>query len=53
MPPDFSVDEIRPEEILGIEVYLGAATIPAEFSSVQHDAPCGIIMIWTKSGSRP
>jgi hypothetical protein len=46
----FSVDDIRPQEILGIEAYLGAATIPTEFSSVQHDAPCGIIMIWAKTG---
>ncbi len=51
MPLDFSVDDIRPEDIEGIELYLGAATIPAEFSSVQHDAPCGIIMIWTKKGA--
>ena len=50
MPIDFSVDDIRPEDIEGIELYLGAATIPAEFSSVQHDAPCGIVMIWTKRG---
>jgi len=50
MPIDFSVDDIRPEDIEGIELYLGAATIPAEFSSVQHDAPCGVIMIWTKKG---
>lgn len=50
MPPDFSVDDIRPQEIMGIELYLGAATIPAEFSSVQQDAPCGVIMIWLKKG---
>lgn len=50
MMQDFSVDDVRPMEVAGIEVYLGAATIPTEFSNVQRDAPCGIIMIWTKKG---
>ena len=50
MPADFSVNDVRPEEVMGIEVYLGPATIPVEFSSVQQDAPCGIVMVWTKSG---
>jgi hypothetical protein len=48
MQPDFSVDDVRPGDVFGIEAYLGAATIPAEFSSVQNDAPCGIVMIWMK-----
>jgi hypothetical protein len=50
MMPGFSIDDVRPEEVAGIEVYLGAATLPTEFSSVQHDAPCGMIMIWIKTG---
>ena len=53
MPPDFSVDDVRPEEVMGIEIYLGAATIPVEFSNVQQDAPCGIVMVWTKMVSMP
>ena len=40
-----------PGDVRGIELYLGAATLPVEFSSVQPDAPCGIVMIWTKSGA--
>lgn len=51
MPADFSVDDIRPIDVKGVEVYLGPSTMPAEFSSVQHDAPCGLVMIWTKMGS--
>lgn len=51
MPPDYSVDNVRPADVRGIELYLGAATLPVEFSSVQPDAPCGIVMIWTKSGA--
>jgi hypothetical protein len=51
MPPDFSMDDLRPSDIVAIEAYLGAATMPIEFSSVQRDAPCGIVMFWIKNGS--
>jgi hypothetical protein len=49
MDPSFSVDEVPVSSIRGIEAYLGAATIPIEFSTVQPDAPCGIVMIWTRT----
>jgi hypothetical protein len=49
MDPSFSVDEIPVSSIRGIEAYVGAATIPIEFSTVQPDAPCGIVMIWTRN----
>jgi hypothetical protein len=49
MDPSFSVDEIPVSSIRGIEAYVGAATIPIEFSSVQADAPCGVVMIWTRN----
>ena len=49
MDPSFSVDEIPVNSIRGIEAYIGAATIPIEFSSVQPDAPCGVVMVWTRS----
>jgi hypothetical protein len=51
MPTDFTVDDLRPGDIAAIEAYIGAATIPIEFSSVQHDAPCGILMLWTRTGA--
>jgi hypothetical protein len=44
----FAVNSIAPEEIHGIEVYPGPATIPAEFASMRRDAHCGLIMIWTR-----
>jgi Carboxypeptidase regulatory-like domain/TonB-dependent Receptor Plug Domain len=44
----FAVNTIAPEEIHGIEVYPGPATIPAEFASMKRDANCGLIMIWTR-----
>lgn len=49
----FSVNELQPEEIEGIETYMGVATIPIEFSTVQRNGICGLIMIWTRVGSAP
>lgn len=39
-------DYVLPVEIAGLEVYTGAASLPAEFSG--HDARCGAVVIWTK-----
>ncbi|WP_423924508.1 carboxypeptidase regulatory-like domain-containing protein [Candidatus Palauibacter sp.] len=39
-------DLVLPTEIAGIEVYTGAAALPAEFGG--HDARCGAVVIWTK-----
>jgi len=52
MDAAFSVDEIPVNSIHGIEAYIGSATIPIEFSTSQSDAPCGIVMIWTRSQAR-
>jgi hypothetical protein len=48
----FSVNDVNPEEIEGIEAYMGVATIPIEFSTVQRNGICGLIMIWTRVGPR-
>jgi len=37
---------VQPREIAGIEVYLGASSIPVQFNA--GDAGCGAIVIWTK-----
>jgi hypothetical protein len=50
MDDSFSLNDVRPSDIAAIEMYVGAATIPTEFSSVQRGAPCGIVMIWTRKG---
>ncbi|MDE2945179.1 MAG: carboxypeptidase regulatory-like domain-containing protein [Gemmatimonadota bacterium] len=39
-------DLVLPTEIAGIEVYTGAASLPAEFGG--PDSRCGAVMIWTK-----
>jgi hypothetical protein len=48
MDASFSVNEVAPSAIRGIEVYVGVANIPVEFSSVRDSAPCGLVMIWTR-----
>jgi hypothetical protein len=50
MPEGFSVNEIRPGAILGIEIYVGIGNVPVEFSSVGGDVSCGLVMVWTKAG---
>jgi hypothetical protein len=39
---------VAPIEIMGIEVYAGAAQVPAEFQRLANS--CGAIVIWTKRG---
>jgi hypothetical protein len=43
-----SLDVIDPTELIGIEVYLGAANLPAEFALGRRDQFCGLIVIWTR-----
>lgn len=37
---------VKPVEIVGVEVYRGAASLPGEFSG--SDSRCGVVAIWTK-----
>jgi len=38
----------KPEEIHGIEVFAGAASIPAQYGGVGDGKWCGMIAIWTR-----
>lgn len=42
----YNIDEIRPEDVEGLEVYRGAATIPPAYN--KGTALCGVILIWTR-----
>lgn len=42
----FNIDEVRPEDVEGLEIYRGAATIPPNFN--KGSAMCGVIVIWTR-----
>ena len=44
----FSVDDITPADIYGIEVYSGPATVPRELLSLDASTSCGLVMIWTR-----
>lgn len=45
-PPEPLNNLVLPGEIAGLEVYVGAAGLPAEFSG--SDSRCGAVVIWTK-----
>jgi len=42
------VNWLAPEEIYGIEVFPGPATVPAEYATMRGTTKCGLIMIWTR-----
>jgi hypothetical protein len=44
----FNLDTLAPEDIHGIEVYPGPATVPAEFASMRGTSRCGLVMGWTR-----
>jgi hypothetical protein len=48
--PGFSMDDVSPHAIEGIEIYMGAASIPIEFQGFasDRDGTCGVIVIWTR-----
>lgn len=50
LPAGTSVDEVKPEEVAGIEIYPGAASLPVELGHFQEDSWCGAVVIWTKGG---
>jgi hypothetical protein len=49
--PGFSMDDVSPHGIEGIEVYMGAAGLPIEFQGFSSDASgtCGVIVIWLRN----
>jgi hypothetical protein len=50
MPTPFNLDLLpSPRNLMGIEVYNGAATMPPQFSGMNRG--CGVILVWTKDGN--
>jgi hypothetical protein len=47
LAPFFDVDQVQPENVEGLEIYRGAATIPPGFN--RGTAMCGAILIWTRA----
>lgn len=46
--PFFDIDNLRPIDIAGIEVYRGNSEVPVRF---KHKDRCGVIVIWTRDPS--
>ena len=44
--PGFNIDEIRADDVQGVEVYRGASEVPPEFN--RRTAACGVIAVWTR-----
>lgn len=42
----FNADEVVADDVEGVEIYRGAAQVPAEFN--RRAARCGVIVIWTR-----
>jgi hypothetical protein len=39
-------DLVRPEDILGLEVYLAKGEIPVEWDDTRSE--CGVVVVWTR-----
>jgi hypothetical protein len=44
-----SLDMVTPDDILAIEAYPGAASIPAQYNPL--GSACGVILVWTRGGT--
>lgn len=44
--PGYNIDEIRADDVQGVEVYRGASEVPPEFN--RRTAACGVIAVWTR-----
>ena len=44
--PRFDINSLSPETIVGIEIYVGSAQIPARFNKT--GAVCGVVVVWTR-----
>jgi hypothetical protein len=50
--PDWDVDQVRPEDVEGLEVHQGLAA-PIEYRNLRNPDgtyPCGVVLIWTTRG---
>ncbi|GLC26309.1 hypothetical protein rosag_28220 [Roseisolibacter agri] len=41
---------VRPTDVAGVEIYNGAAAVPAQFMGAGGGGGCGVVAIWTKRG---
>jgi hypothetical protein len=51
MADGFNVDEVPAQTIIALEIYSGVSTIPVEFRATRAGVACGLVMIWTRTGT--
>lgn len=44
----FSIDDMPPDDVEGVELYAGAAGLPPEFNNMHSTVICGAVIIWTR-----
>lgn len=50
LPAGADIDQVVPQDVHGVEVFFGAASIPSSLGGLRTDSWCGLIAIWTRSG---
>jgi hypothetical protein len=50
MPEEYQLDDVVVVDIVAIELYPSAATMPVQFSSTRRGLSCGLAMVWTRTG---
>ncbi len=50
----FSIDDISPADVEGVEIYAGSVGLPPEFNRLYGTSICGTVVIWSRiPGNRP
>ncbi|MFN8574818.1 MAG: TonB-dependent receptor plug domain-containing protein [Gemmatimonadaceae bacterium] len=44
----YPLDQLEPNDIYGVEVYVGPSTVPSQYAAFGRDANCGVILLWTR-----
>ncbi|HEX4683782.1 MAG TPA: TonB-dependent receptor [Gemmatimonadaceae bacterium] len=44
----FSIDDMPPGDVEGVELYGGPAGLPPEFNRMHSNSICGVVVIWTR-----
>ncbi len=44
----YDINQLTPEQLAGVEVYTGGATVPAQYNATR--ASCALVIIWTYTG---
>jgi hypothetical protein len=54
-PPPYykEIDLPSPKELAGIEYYSSPANTPVQYKTISGGGFCGVILMWTRDGSRP